>query len=375
MTITKNDSSLTTHFSKMKDPRIDRAKRHKLIDIIVIAICAIICGADGWEGMEIFGNAKKDWLSTYLELPNGIPGHDTFRRVFERLEPEVFQNCFLAWVQALFVGSQGDIIPIDGKTVRRSYDRGIGKDAIHLVQAWSCKNQLVLGQLKTDSKSNEITAIPQLLDLIDLNGGIVTIDAMGCQKKIAEKIVSKEADYIFGLKGNQSGLLDDVTPYFDDVIPTSRPTCDFLKKIEKGHGRIETRCVWSMPVDDWLKKTHPAWENLSSITMIEATRQLRGSTSTQRRYYISSLPPNASMHLKAIRAHWAIENSVHWVLDVTFKEDLSRVRSKNAAENLALLRKVALNLLRRDSSLKRGAPQKRLKAACDNAYLEKILAG
>ena len=370
--MSKENTSIQKHFSKIIDPRIDRSKRHNLIDIIVIAICAIICGADGWEGMETYGEAKYDWLKTIIELPNGIPGHDTFRRVFERINPEAFSRCFIGWVQAVFEASKGDIIPIDGKTIRRSYDKSIGKTAIHLVSAWSAENQLVLGQIKTNEKSNEITAIPQLIDIIELNGGIVTIDAMGCQKNIASKIVDKKADYVLALKGNHSALFEDVKPYFDEVKPNSSDY-DYHKTIEKGHGRIETRKFWTTSNIDWLITHHPNWKNLKSIGVVEATRKIGSKKTTERRYYISSLVSNAKLFAKATRAHWKIENSLHWVLDVTFREDQSRIRSKNSPENLAILRHVVINLVRQEKTFKRGAPQKRLKAAIDNSYLEKIL--
>lgn len=368
------DSSLKTHFEKVKDPRINRTKKHQLIDIIVIAICAIICGADGWEGMETYGKAKKEWLKSILELPNGIPSHDTFRRVFERLEPEAFSHCFIGWVQALFEASKGRVIPIDGKTIRRSHDKGIGKSAIHMVSAWCSENQLVLGQVKTEEKSNEITAIPKLLDIIDLHGGIVTIDAMGCQKNIASKIISKKGDYVLALKGNQGRLLEDVTPYFEELKIEKGNGYDFYKTVDKGHGRIETRHFWTLSDIDYLKTEYPEWTGLQSVGMVESTREVGDKKSTDRRYYILSMPCDANMFAKATRSHWSIENNLHWVLDVSFREDLSRIRSKNAPENLAILRHVVLNLIRQEKTFKRGAPQKRLRACADNDYLEKILS-
>lgn len=370
----QEDISIQAFFSQIEDPRVERTKRHKLIDIIVIAVCAIICGAEGWESMQTYGESKKEWLETLLELPNGIPGHDTFRRVFERIQPEAFKDSFVRWVEAVFEASNGDIIPIDGKTVRGSYDKGNGKGAIHMVSAWSTQNQIVLGQMKTQEKSNEITAIPALIDIIDLHGGIVTIDAMGCQKDIASKIVSKGGDYVLAVKNNQKTLYEDIRPYFDELKQKKMPDCDFYKTVEKGHGRIETRKFWSVKASDWLNAEHPEWKNLQSIGLVESSRLIHGKETIQRRYYICSIPFNASLFAKATRAHWAIENSLHWVLDVTFREDQSRIRSKNSPENLAILRHVIVNLVRQEKSFKRGAPQKRLRAACDNAYLEKILA-
>ena len=361
------------HFSKVKDPRINRTRRHNLIDIIVIAVCAIICGADGWESMETYGKAKYLWLKTYLELPNGIPGHDTIRRVFERIDPESFNDCFLGWVSSLFEATDGRIIPIDGKTVRGSHDREHGKSAIHMVSAWSMENQLVLGQLKTEEKSNEITAIPLLLDLIDVRGSVVTIDAMGCQKTIARKIIDKNAHYVLGLKENQKSLLEDVVPYFENLPPQKKEGYDVEKSIEKGHGRIETRTTWTTSEVPWILEEHPEWAGLKSIAMVESIRKIGTKQSTERRYYISSLDSNAKTLAEAIRAHWSIENALHWVLDVSFREDFSRVRSHNAPQNLAVLRRVVLNLIRQEKSFNRGVPQKRLRAALDNAYLEKIL--
>ena len=372
--MTAEETSIQSHFGKIKDPRIERSKRHNLIDIIVIAVCAIICGADGWESMEVYGLAKQEWLETMLELPNGIPSPDTFRRVFERIKPEAFSQCFVKWTQALFEESQGDIIPIDGKTVRRSHDKSQGKAAIHMVSAWSTENQMVLGQVKTSEKSNEITAIPELLDMIEIVGGIVTIDAMGCQKNIASKIISKQADYVLAVKGNQGRLLEDITPYFEGVTAKKSTGYDYYQTIEKGHGRIEKRRFWTYSDMAWLKEQHPEWKQLTCIGCVESKRSVGQKTSTERRYYIGSIPADAKQLAKATRAHWGIENSLHWVLDVTFREDDSRIHSKHAPENLATLRHVVINLVRQETSLKRGAPQKRLKAACDNRYLEKILA-
>src|SRR5215208_6859549 len=355
--------TLVEHFSNITDPRIDRTKRHKLIDILVIAICATICGAEGWEEFELFGQAKLDWFKTFLELPNGIPSHDTFRRVFARMDSSEFQRSFLDWVRSAYQLTKGQVVGIDGKKSRRSFDLQAGKSAINMVSAWASENQIVLGQVKVSEHSNEITAIPNLLDMLEIAGCIVTIDAIGCQTAIAEKIVSKQADYVLSVKGNQGNLYEDLVQYFDwglgDKFNQTSYTTD--ETVDGEHGRIEVRRCYATSDCEWLRKKAD-WRGLQTIAMVESERTIGGETSVERRYYISSLEANAKQIGKAIRGHWAIENSLHWVLDIGFREDESRIRKEQAPENMATLRHIALNLLKQERTTKIGIKSKRLKA-------------
>jgi predicted transposase YbfD/YdcC len=371
------DARILSHFADLDDPRDERGKDHRLLDIVAIAICAVICGAESWVDIELYGQSKQEWLGTFLSLNNGIPSHDTFARVFARLDPEQMQSCFISWIRAISQLSAGEVIAIDGKTVRHSYDRANGKEAIHMVSAWASANRLVLGQRKVDEKSNEITAIPQLLQVLAMKGCIVTIDAMGTQKEIASVIIDKGADYVLALKGNQGGLFEDVQWLFEQAQATQfqEVAHDFAQTLDKGHGRIETRRCWTLSeseLDYLIQKSQ--WKGLQTVVMLQSERRINGQVRTEARYYISSLASHAAKIAAAIRTHWTVENHLHWVLDVSFDEDACRIRKDHAPQNLSLLRHIALNLLGQDKSTKVGIAAKRKKAGWDDAYLLTILA-
>jgi predicted transposase YbfD/YdcC len=370
---------IVEHFSRVPDPRLTRTRRHNLVDILAVALCATICGAESFSAMADYGQSKQAWLGTFLELPGGIPSHDTFARVFQRLDPEAFSRCFLNWVQAIQEKSKGEIVSLDGKRLRRSFDKAAGSSGIHIVSAWSWHNRLVLGQVKTDDQSNEITAIPQLLTMLDVAGCIVTIDAIGTQKPIAEQIVNQGADYLLSLKRNQPELYADTQSYLDNWIERKfRDETDQIVDHSSyhtsngEHGRIEARRYWAMPVPDWIDHKHK-WAGLESIAVVEANRTVDQKTSVHRRYYITSLPPDAKRIGHAIRNHWGIENRLHWVLDMSFREDECRVRTSNAPQNLAALRHIALNLIRSEKRQQRSVKRKQLLAGWRNDYLEQIL--
>ena len=363
------------HFSKLKDPRIKKKIKHNLIDIVVITICAAICGADDWVSVEAYGKAKHDWLKTFLELPNGIPSHDTFGNVFSVLSSTQFEKCFLSWIQSVCTVTAGQVIAIDGKRMRRSHDKSSNKSAIHMVSAWASENMVTLGQVKTDEKSNEITAIPELLDLLEIKGCIITIDAMGCQKKIVTKIIKeKKADYVIALKGNQGTLHGDIKLFFEGALKDNFDGIDFdfYKTVDGDHGRIETRECYIVSDIDWLdgKKN---WENLNTIGMVISERDTGDKISKEARYFICSIPKDAKLFAKSVREHWGIENKVHWVLDIAFREDESRMRKGDSAANFSVIRHIALNMLRHEKSSKVGIKNKRLTAAWDNGYLLKVL--
>lgn len=362
-------SSLITHFKNITDPRIKRAKRHKLIDIIVIVIVGVICGAESWEAIQLVAEEKQEWFKTFLELPNGIPSHDTIARVFSRISARQFELCFSAWMKATSALTNGEVIAIDGKRLRRSFDGASDKSAIHMVSAWATENGVVLGQVKVDDKSNEITAIPKLLEILELAGCIVTTDAMGCQKTIGAQIIEKGADYVFGLKGNQSNTLGAVEMYFD----TTQKELEALTTTDGDHGRIETRSYKAVAADEVAELAD--WPGCKSAVMVTSTRETKGKTTTESRYYIASLEPDLDKLTKAIRSHWGIENSLHYVLDVTFNEDQSRVRIGESPENLAVVRHVAINLLKQEKSIRGSTGFKRLKCAMSNEYLGKVLLG
>ncbi|GAA6618972.1 ISAs1 family transposase [Scytonema sp. NUACC26] len=367
--------TIAEHFSNIDDPRIERRKLHKLIDIITISICAVICGADTWEDIELFGESKQEWLKKFLELPNGIPSHDTFARLFARLNPEQFQKSFISWIQSISKLTNEEIIAIDGKTLRGSYDTSNDKAAIHMVSAWVSANCLVLGQVKVDEKSNEITAIPKLLKVLCLHGCIVTIDAIGCQKEIVNQIVEQGGDYVIALKKNQNSLYERVDSLFKSAISNQFQGFDKseFRQDELGHGRQEIRqCVVLSNIQDLIDPENK-WSSLTSIGMINSWRTENETTTLETRYFISSLPNNAELLAQGARTHWSIENKLHWVLDVQFNEDSSRIRKDNAPHNLAILRHIALNLLNQEKTVKAGVKRKRNKAGWDNEYLEKIL--
>jgi predicted transposase YbfD/YdcC len=371
--------SIAKHFGKIRDPRIDRSKRHKLLDILIIAICAVICGADSWVDIEMFGKSKLEWLKTFLKLPNGIPSHDTFGRVFAALNPVEFENSFMEWVQAIQQLTAGQVIAIDGKQMRGSKDVPEGKAGIYMVSAWATENQLVLGQRKVDEKSNEITAVPQLLKLLDISGCIVVLDAISTQTKIAKTIIDQGGDYILNVKENQGHLYEDIHDLFEDdwKFDFKDAPYSYAKTVNKGHGRIEIRQCWTISDPEYLANVRELtrWAGIQSLTMILSERRIGEEVEIQDRYYISSLPSDAEKILKAKRSYWGIENRLHWVLDIAFNEDHSRVRKDNAPQNFAVLRHMALNLLKQEHSLKVGIKAKRLKCGWDSAYLLQVLAG
>ena len=370
--------AIEEHFSKVNDPRIDRRKEYKLIDMIVIAICAVICGAEGWTDIENFGNSKLPWLKTFLELPNGIPSHDTFGRVFSMLDAQQFQLAFYEWVLAVNEIVQGQIINIDGKRLAGSEDKFLGKRAIYMVSAWAEENEIVVGQRKVEEKSNEITAIPELLKLLAISGCIVTIDAIGTQTQIAKAIMEAQADYVLSVKENQGHLFEDISVLFavDQAHDFKYASLAHHQEVNKGHGRIETRECWSTSDPAYLNliRDRENWVGLRSIAMVISTRMVGDKQTKKTRYYISSLPSDPERLLYVVRRHWAIENELHWVLDVAMNEDHSRVRKDQAPENLAVLRHIALNLLKQEKTAKGGIHAKQLQAAWKEDYLLKVLS-
>ena len=360
---------------KIKDPRVERTRLHSLKDILVIAVCGTICGADNWAEIAEFGKSKREWFATFLELENGIPAHDTFRRVFMLLDSIELKTLFVEWMSSAVSLSKGTLVNIDGKNLCGSKEPIKGKKALNMVSAWASEQSVVLGQVRCEEKSNEITAIPELLKILDLAGCIVTIDAMGWNTEIVKESADKGADYVISRKGNQGTLHKDIKDYLDwgERIGCKEISFDYCATLEKGHGRIEERRCWSTEEIDWLE-SKAAWKNLKSVIMVEAHREVSGGQkTTERRYFISSLEANAEQALKAVRGHWAIENELHWCLDIGFREDASRVREATSAENLATLRHIGINLLKQEKSCKRGIAGKRKKAGWDESYLLKVL--
>jgi len=367
------DLSIPKHFTKLKDPRRRHRRLHLLPDIIVVALCAVVAGAQDWQEIETFGRKRRAWLKRFLNLPNGIPSHDTFERVFDRLNPQAFQACFRQWVQAVQDALCIEHVAIDGKTLRGSGSAKLGP--LHLVSAWATAQRLSLGQVAVDAKSNEITAIPALLELLDLNGALVTIDAMGCQKAIARKITDQGADYILTVKDNQEHLLADIQESLARAFDSDFAGLehDSYETRERGHGREEYRCYTILHNTAGLRHTEE-WAGLTTLGMCYSERTIRGVSSEEVRYFIGSKKASAKVYGKALRNHWGIENSLHWQLDVTFAEDDNRVTKRNAAENLALLRRLTLSLLQAHPA-KLSIAKKRFAAALDPDFLEEILRG
>jgi predicted transposase YbfD/YdcC len=368
-----------THFGKLRDPRIGNAKRHKLIDIIIIAICAVISGADSWSDVELYGRTKRVWLKKVLELPKGIPSHDTFGRVFARLDPQEFGRTFMEWVKAINELTAGQVIAIDGKQLRGSASPVRGKHALNIVSAWATANQLVLGQVKVDEHSNEITAIPELLKMLELGGCLVTIDAIGTQSEIAQQIVDQGGDYLLSVKENQGHLYEDLEYLFqlERELDAHLGPCSYAKQVTKNHGRMEIRECWATSDEEYLNylRERDKWKHVSTLAMIRSERQIDEQSEVKCRYFISSLAAPAKKILKSKRSHWTIENQLHWVLDIAFREDASRVRKDHGPENFATLRHMALNLLKQEKTVKNGVLAKRRLAGWNDDYLFKVLSG
>lgn len=364
--------SIVEHFSILADPRIDRHKKHELIDIIVLCISAVISGAEGWSDIVEFGHNKLDWLRKFIPLENGIPVDDTIARVISSLSVTGFQDCFQSWTQSVSDITEGECIAIDGKTLRRSHDRRSNKKALHMISAWASRNNLVLGQVKTEEKSNEITAIPELLKVLELKGCIVTIDAMGCQEEIAEKIIEGKGDYTLAVKGNQGHLHDSLVDFFTHSREHDfkNVPIDYKETIDKAHGRIEIRRYWISQCLESIYKPE-RWKKLNAIGMVESERHEDGKTTKDRRYYILSYH-QVDLFAQAVRSHWGIENKLHWTLDMTFREDESRIRRGNASHNFGVIRHLALNLLKIENS-KLSMKKKRLRAALNDEFRTKVL--
>lgn len=370
-------ATIQEHFAIVEEPRVEYLVEHNLSEMIVIAICAVICGANDWVAIADWGQAKKDWLKQYLPLANGTPSHDCYRRLFLRLNPEQFQKGFMSWIQAVFKLTEGQLIAVDGKEMNGSKSKTLGRRAIDMVSAWATENRLVLGQQKVDEKSNEITAIPQLLQLLNLEGCLVTIDAIGCQTEIARQIVEQGGDYLLAVKANQGHLHEDITFLFACAQRTEFKgiDSDYAQTVSQGHGRIEKRECWIIDDPKQLDfiRNRQEWVKLQTIVMIRTQRQEGTKTTDQDRYFISSLQADASHLLTAKRAHWGVENHLHWTLDVAFREDDHQLGLGHGPANFALLRHMALSLLKQEKTAKCGIANKRLKAAWNDAYLLKVL--
>jgi predicted transposase YbfD/YdcC len=372
-------ASILEYFAKVPDPRIDRSQLHPLASVLVMSLCAVICGANSFVGIEYFGKARESWLRTFLDLPNGIPSHDTLGRIFAMLNPKALEQAFCEWIAAIATLTKGEVVAIDGKTLRRSFQEAGSGAFVHMVSAWAAGNQVVLAQVKTDDKSNEITAIPRLLELLQIHGCLVTIDAMGCQKEIAKKIVDAKAHYMLAVKDNQPALASAVTAVFEEALRDPQFAKSHSHTEDRGHGRIDARKCWTLGVDAKCGSPFDQWVGLKGIVRVETKRTVAGKTSTEHRHYITSRPKlSAKSALAASRSHWGIENKLHWVLDVAFREDECRVRAGNAAENFAVIRHIAINLIKTTKGgLKKngtlGVYNKRLLASWDDSYLLRVL--
>ena len=365
-------ADLLSCFSDLDDPRVDRTKRYPLLEIVFLCICATISGCEGWKSIRDFGVLKIEWLRKFLPYTEGVPVDDTIARVLRKLNTKQFRDCFILWMKGVSAATAGDVVAIDGKTLTGSYDKSSGKDAIHMVSAWSTSNSLVLGQEKTKEKSNEITAIPELLDVLELKGCIVSIDAMGCQEQIAKKIIDRKADYVLALKGNQGLLHRDVKSFFEAAEATDfqQVAHDFFEDVDSGHGRVESRRCWTIDVVQYkncFDKINK-WKNLKKMVMVKTKRELTDKTTEDTRFYISSCDRDAGFFLETIRKHWQIENCLHWTLDVTFKEDESRIRMENSPENYAMIRHIALNIVRNFKEEKASVKRKLHMAALDDNF-------
>jgi predicted transposase YbfD/YdcC len=374
-TATSPAALIETHFGELKDPRAAHSIEHQLIDILIITICATICGANDWEAIAQYARTKQEWLKTWLELPNGIPSADTFSRVFARLKPEELQTCFMGWMQAVQNVTEGELLNIDGKTLRGAKEAGKSRSLIHMVSVWSASQHLVLGQVKVSEKSNEIMAIPPLLKMLAVRGCLVSIDAMGCQTEIAKTIVEQGADYVLALKGNQGDLHNDVAQLFTAARKQNFRNIEhqFHSTVSQGHGRIETRRYWTMGNTEYLIGAHK-WSGLQSIGMVESQREIDGKVSIEQRYYILSIQSDVHRFATAVRSHWSIENQLHWILDVGFGEDAAQSCSGYSAENLAVIRHIGINLLSTDKESKVGVKTRRLQAGWDDNYLKTVLS-
>ena len=371
-------ASIMEYFATVEDPRVERSRLHPLSSVLVLSLCAVVCGANSFAAIEIYGKAREDWFRTFLDLPNGIPSHDTLARVFAILNPKALGRAFRDWVAAVATLTKGEVVAIDGKTLRRSFQKAGSHAFVHMVSAWSCGNQMVLGQVKTAEKSNEITAIPRLLELLDLHGCLVTIDAMGCQKEIAEKIIESKADYMLAVKDNQPKLAAAVDAIFETALAEPAFAASFHETHDKGHGRVDVRRCWTMNIDAECGAPFDQWKGLGGIVRVETQRTLAGKTSREHRHYITSRSNfSAADALAASRSHWGIENQLHWVLDVAFREDDCRVRAGNAGENFAVIRHFAVNLIKGAPSPVRTHPQlgvenRRMFASANTQYLFRL---
>jgi len=368
-------AGLIEHFDNLQDTRVDRTKIYPLTEIILLIITGTLSGCDGWKSIRDFGEAKLEWLRKFLPYEAGIPVDDTIARVMRKLDTKEFQNCFVEWMQSVREVTEGDVVSIDGKTLRRSHNNRDGVPAIHMVSAWSSANSLVLGQEKTEEKSNEITAIPNLLDVLDIKGCIVTIDAMGCQTAIAQKIIIKKADYVLALKGNQGSMYNETKDYFEASLINdfNNVPHDYFEEHDAGHGRVETRQCWSLTPNNECFSSLNKWKNLKSIVMVKRKREIKDKVTQDTRFYITSLAPDSEKILNAVRKHWEIENSLHWTLDVTFREDESRIRTEASPENFAIVRHIALNIIKNDASRKASVKRKRFMAALEDDFRETLI--